>query len=53
MIIVSFDMGIKNLSYCVFDKKECKVLEWNNISIIPEKNKVNSYTIDKILQNFF
>lgn len=53
MIIVSFDMGIKNLSYCVFDKKECKVLEWNNISIIPEKNKVNSYTIDKILQNLF
>ena len=44
MIIISFDMGIKNLSYCVFDQINCTILEWNNISIIPESNKVKSHT---------
>jgi hypothetical protein len=53
MIIISFDIGIKNLSYCVFNKKDCCILEWNNVSIIPEKNKVKSYTIEKILKLLF
>lgn len=53
MLIISFDMGIKNLSYCVFNKNTCSVVEWDNISIIPSENKVKSYTIDKILDKLF
>ena len=53
MIIISFDIGIKNLSYCVFDIVNCKILEWDNICIIPETNKVKSYTIEKLLKKLF
>lgn len=39
-IILSFDIGIKNLAYCMMewisDKKECKILDWNVVNIIPD-----------------
>ena len=36
MIILSFDVGIIHLAYCLFTKDETgkwKILEWNNIDL--------------------
>jgi hypothetical protein len=34
--IVSFDVGIKNMAYCVFEisNMECKILDWNVINLM-------------------
>jgi hypothetical protein len=34
--IVSFDVGIKNMAYCVFEisNTECKILDWNVINLM-------------------
>ena len=29
MIIVSFDIGIKNLAYCMLDSEDNTILDWN------------------------
>ena len=32
MKIVSFDVGVKNLSFCIIDEKE-KIIKWENINL--------------------
>ena len=32
MKIVSFDVGVKNLSFCIVDEKE-KIIKWENINL--------------------
>ena len=36
MKIISFDVGIKNMAYCVFelDNKNCKILDWNVVNLM-------------------
>lgn len=38
-IICAFDIGIKNLAFCVFDKTTKKLLSWNNVNILPDSEK--------------
>lgn len=33
MIILSFDVGIVNLAYCIFDSNLCKILHWEVITL--------------------
>jgi hypothetical protein len=44
MKIVSFDIGLRNLAVCVMDganRKDCKILHWDVIDVIGEKNGVD------------
>ena len=31
--LISFDIGIRNLAYCIFDISQCSILDWNVIDI--------------------
>lgn len=58
--ILSFDVGIKNLSYCLmsFEEGVIKVLEWDNISIIEGNAKKLSFDVlsesmlEKLMEKF-
>ena len=41
MKLVSFDVGIKNMAYCLFDisGESIKVDDWNEINLMPDANK--------------
>ena len=41
MKLVSFDVGIKNMAYCLFDisGESIKVDDWNVINLMPDANK--------------
>ena len=52
MKILSFDVGIKNLAYCLIDNKDYSIEDWGiiNISVDPvcsHCNKQNGKTCDK------
>ena len=38
MKLLSFDVGIKNLAYCIFDSQSQKIKSWNIIDITAKKN---------------
>ena len=41
MIILSFDVGIKNLAYCQIDSSTSDILDWNIIDCsVPKKCNV-------------
>ena len=45
MKVVSFDVGIRNLSYCVLEgtsRKDVKILDWNIIDVLGEKAGVGA-----------
>lgn len=45
MKVVSFDPGLRNLSYCVLDgtsRKDVKILDWNIIDVLGEKAGVGA-----------
>ena len=45
MKIVSFDIGLRNLSYCVLEgtsRKDVKILDWNIIDVLGEKAGVGA-----------
>ena len=51
MKVISWDIGITNLAYCLFEDK--KIIDWNIIDIsIPSKKK-NINLISKKLINYF
>ncbi len=42
MKLLSFDVGIKNLAYCLFEvdmNKNFSIIEWNIISLLNNENK--------------
>jgi hypothetical protein len=44
MIILSFDVGIINLAYCIFDSTECKLQHWEIITTPDHNNYSKLYT---------
>ena len=40
--LISFDIGIKNLAYCIFEFSETnsKILDWNVLDISKEKEEI-------------
>lgn len=58
MIIASFDIGIRNLAYCIInsedDKKEevlkCKILDWKIIPLCEKEEKVKKISIQTLCQ---
>ena len=47
MKVLSFDVGIKNLAYCLLDDKDNTIEDWGilNISIDPQCQHVNNKNI--------
>ncbi len=43
-IICAFDIGIKNLAFCVFDGTVKKPLAWANVNILPDSEKEKPHT---------
>ena len=37
-IVCCFEIGIKNLAYCVYDSSNKKILDWNNYSLLEDGN---------------
>lgn len=53
MIILSFDIGIRNLAYCLLQIDECgniNISRWRIISLIPDSVKCKSLTVDKAIE---
>ena len=41
--LISFDIGIRNLAYCIFDLSNISILDWNvmDLSLIETESKLN------------
>ena len=37
-IVCCFDIGIKNLAYCIYDSDKKKIIDWNNYSLLEDGN---------------
>ena len=48
MIILSFDVGIINLAYCIFDTASCKILHWEVITLDNHASSYNKLYINLI-----
>lgn len=50
MIILSFDIGIKNLSYCLCEIEEHKIniIKWECVSLIDKDDKCKKYNITEL-----
>ncbi len=49
MIILSFDVGIKNLAYCIYDSLLNSILDWNILDCSVNKNENNILKLIQIL----
>tara|TARA_B100001094_G_scaffold137877_1_gene133523 strand:+ start:787 stop:1530 length:744 start_codon:yes stop_codon:yes gene_type:complete len=52
MYILSFDVGIKNLAFCVFDSKTKKICRWENISLDPQKGEDMCLCVVRNMDNY-
>jgi hypothetical protein len=43
MLILSFDVGIINLAYCIFNSQTCKIVEWEVITLQESSNYSKLY----------
>ena len=51
--IVSIDVGIKNLAYCIFDKttgSPLTITDWNSINLIQTENNTSDYKCNAALE---
>ena len=57
--LIAIDVGIKNLSFCVYDFAECKCICWENVSLvsngryIPQHNVAYVRTFVEKYQHYF
>ena len=49
MKIISFDVGIVNLAYCIFEIKDnnYSIIDWNVINLCNENNRICRYSDNK------
>lgn len=52
MKLLSFDVGIKNLAYCIYDSSSNKVLFWNIIDITAKKSDNACAHMVELLDNY-
>lgn len=52
MKLLSFDVGIKNLAYCIFDSQSQKIQNWNIIDITAKKNDNACAHMVNLLDNY-
>ena len=52
MKILSFDVGIKNLAYCIYDSMCNKILTWNIIDITSSKHDNQCSQMVYLLDNY-
>jgi len=45
--LISFDIGIKNLAYCIFDLSMISILDWNVIDLSVDENKKENQMNEK------
>lgn len=46
--VISIDVGIKNLGLCVFDFRIAKVVEWDNVSLVPSGRYIPAYNVQYV-----
>ena len=50
MLVLSIDVGIKNLGFCLFevkDNKDFEIVEWNSINLLENQEFICNYKSDK------
>ena len=52
MKIVSFDVGIKNLAYCIFDTETMKIKDWNIVDITTNKKNNECSQVVSVLDQY-
>ena len=52
MKLLSFDVGIKNLAYCIFDSQSQQIQNWNIIDITAKKNENECAHMVTLLDNY-
>ena len=46
--VIAIDVGIKNLGLCVFDFKTAKVVEWDNVSLVPSGRYIPAQNVQYV-----
>ena len=46
--VIAIDVGIKNLGICVFDFQQARVVEWQNVTLVPSGRYIPSYNVQYV-----
>ena len=46
--VIAIDVGIKNLGLCVFDFRTARVVEWDNVSLVPSGRYIPAHYVQYV-----
>ena len=46
--VVAIDVGIKNLGFCVFDFRTAKIVEWDNVTLVPAGRYIPAHNVQYV-----
>ena len=46
--VIAIDVGIKNLGLCVFDFRSARVVEWDNVSLVPGGRYIPAHNVQYV-----
>tara|TARA_B100000927_G_scaffold216105_1_gene176361 strand:- start:1590 stop:2180 length:591 start_codon:yes stop_codon:yes gene_type:complete len=55
-MILSFDIGIKNLAYCILDKHEdnkLSIIKWDIIKLLEDNEKCKGFPLDELTKRLY
>ena len=55
-MILSFDIGIKNLAYCILDKHEdnkLRIIKWDIIKLLEDNEKCKGFPLDELTKRLY
>jgi hypothetical protein len=55
-MILSFDIGIKNLAYCILDKDEdnkLRIIKWDIIKLLEDNEKCKGFPLDELTKRLY
>ena len=55
-MILSFDIGIKNLAYCILDKDEdnkLSIIKWDIIKLLEDNEKCKGFPLDELTKRLY